>query len=225
MLLGYNTNGFAHHDPFEAIEAAGRDRLPSVALTLDHGPLNPFAADWPANLQRLKDTLQAAEAAERRSKRAPGSCSIRARKHEPTLVSADAAERQRRIDFLQRAIDAAALLDSDCVSLWSGVRRDDASDEATLERLAESLRAVAAARDRQRRDARLRARAGHVHRHDEVVSAAAAVDRRAAFAAHARRRPPLVPGRDCRSPTTSPAGASGSSTSTSRTCGPASTST
>jgi sugar phosphate isomerase/epimerase len=39
-------------------------------------------------------------------------------------------------------VDAAALLDSDCVSLWSGIRRDAASDEETLERLAESLRPV-----------------------------------------------------------------------------------
>ncbi|HEX5105340.1 MAG TPA: sugar phosphate isomerase/epimerase family protein, partial [Pirellulaceae bacterium] len=51
-------------------------------------------------------------------------------------------DRQRRIDFLKRAIDAAEALGSDCVSLWSGVREGDASDEATLERLAESLRTV-----------------------------------------------------------------------------------
>ena len=47
MLLGYNTNGFAHHDPFEAIELLAEIGYKSVALTLDHGPLNPFAADWP----------------------------------------------------------------------------------------------------------------------------------------------------------------------------------
>src|SRR5437762_13490826 len=63
-------------------------------------------------------------------------------KHQPTLVSPTAGERERRIDFLKRAIDAAAFLDSDCVSLWSGERRDDATDEAVLERLADSLRTV-----------------------------------------------------------------------------------
>jgi sugar phosphate isomerase/epimerase len=38
-------------------------------------------------------------------------------KHEPTLLS---PSRQRRIDFTKYAIDLAADLGSDCVSLWSG---------------------------------------------------------------------------------------------------------
>jgi len=141
MLLGYNTNGFAHHDPFEAIEVLAEIGYRSVALTLDHGAFNPFDDRWPGNLQRLKDTLR------RLGLRSIIETGARylldpRRKHEPTLVTASEAERQRRIDFLQRAIDAAAFLDSDCVSLWSGVRHDDASDEAVLERLTESLRVV-----------------------------------------------------------------------------------
>jgi sugar phosphate isomerase/epimerase len=141
MLLGYNTNGFAHHDPFEALEVLAEIGYRSVALTLDHGPLNPFAPDWPANLKRLKETLK------RLGMRSVVETGARylldpRGKHEPTLVSSDEAGRKRRIDFLNRAIDAAAALDSDCVSLWSGVRRDDASDEAGLERLTDSLRVV-----------------------------------------------------------------------------------
>ncbi|OYV78652.1 MAG: isomerase, partial [Planctomycetia bacterium 21-64-5] len=38
--------------------------------------------------------------------------------------------RQRRTDFLRRAIDAAHTLESDCISLWSGVVRDGAADGA-----------------------------------------------------------------------------------------------
>jgi sugar phosphate isomerase/epimerase len=141
MLLGYNTNGLAHHDPFDALELLAEIGYRSVALTLDHGPLNPLAADWPANQQRLKVALG------RRRLRNVIETGARflldpRRKHEPTLVSADEGARQKRVDFLKRAIDAAAALDSDCVSLWSGTRRDDASDEAVLERLAESLRQV-----------------------------------------------------------------------------------
>lgn len=141
MLLGYNTNGFAHHDPFDALEILAEIGYRSVALTLDHGPLNPFATDWPAQLQRLKSELQ------RLGLRSTIETGARylldpRHKHEPTLVSEAPAERQRRIDFLQRAVDAAAFLDSDCVSLWSGIRRDNASDEEVLERLAESLRVV-----------------------------------------------------------------------------------
>jgi sugar phosphate isomerase/epimerase len=141
MLLGYNTNGFAHHDPFEALEILAEIGYQSVALTLDHGALNPYAADWPANQQRLKETLRRLGLKNVVETGARYLLDPRT-KHEPTLVSASAAGRQQRIDFLRRAIDAAEALDSDCVSLWSGIRRDDASDEATLERLTESLRAV-----------------------------------------------------------------------------------
>jgi len=141
MLLGYNTNGFAHHDPFEAVQLLAEIGYKSVAITLDHGPLNPFAAEWSENLQRLKALLR------RLGLRSVIETGARflldpRHKHEPTLVSPAAGERERRIDFLKRAIDAAAVLESDCVSLWSGVRRDDATDEAVLERLSESLRIV-----------------------------------------------------------------------------------
>jgi len=141
MLLGYNTNGFAHHDPLDALEILAEIGYRGVALTLDHGPLNPFGTDWSANLQRLKATLKQLNL---RSTIETGARNLLdpRHKHQPTLVSPTAAERERRIDFLKRAIDTAAFLDSDCVSLWSGSRRDDASDEATLERLTESLRVV-----------------------------------------------------------------------------------
>jgi L-ribulose-5-phosphate 3-epimerase len=141
MLLGYNTNGFAHHDPFDAIELLADIGYQSVALTLDHGPLNPFTADWPANLERLKDALRRVRL---RSTIETGARFLLdpRRKHEPTLVSPTDVERIKRIDFLKRAVDAAAYLESDCVSLWSGIRRDDVTDEAMLERLSDSLRAV-----------------------------------------------------------------------------------
>jgi sugar phosphate isomerase/epimerase len=141
MILGYNINGFAHHDPFDALEILAEIGYRSVALTLDHGPLNPFAANWPANLSQLKDTLRRLQLKNVIETGARFLLDPR-RKHEPTLVSSSEAERSKRIDFLKRSIDVAAALDSDCVSLWSGTRRDDASDEATLERLAESLRVV-----------------------------------------------------------------------------------
>jgi L-ribulose-5-phosphate 3-epimerase len=141
MLLGYNTNGLAHHDPYLALELLAEIGYSSVAITLDHGPLNPLAEDWPAELPRLKEQLQRLGLKSVIETGARFLLNPRV-KHEPTLVSAAKGDRQVRIDFLRRAIDAAAFLDSDCVSLWSGTRRDDASDEQTLERLAESLRPV-----------------------------------------------------------------------------------
>ncbi|MCI0362216.1 MAG: sugar phosphate isomerase/epimerase [Planctomycetaceae bacterium] len=141
MLLGYNTNGLAHHDPFDALTLLREIGYQSVAITLDHGPLNPLAAGWTENLKRLKGELQ------RLGLRSVVETGARfllnpRLKHEPTLVSAAPEDRQIRMDFLRRAIDAAAFLESDCVSLWSGTRRDAASDELALERLAQSLRPV-----------------------------------------------------------------------------------
>jgi sugar phosphate isomerase/epimerase len=141
MLLGYNTNGFSNHDPLEAIAILAEIGYRSVAITLDHGPLNPFAADWDGNLRRLKEKLKRLNLRNTIETGARFLLDPRL-KHEPTLVSPTAQERDKRIDFLKRAIDAAATLDSDCVSLWSGVRRDEAADEAVLERLTESLRVV-----------------------------------------------------------------------------------
>jgi sugar phosphate isomerase/epimerase len=141
MLLGYNTNGLAHHDPYDAVALLAEIGYQSVAITFDHGPLNPLAEGFRANLQELKETLR------RHNLRSAIETGARFLldprvKHEPTLMTADPAGRGRRCDFLRRAIDAAAYLESDCVSLWSGILRDKASDEQALERLAEALRPV-----------------------------------------------------------------------------------
>ena len=138
MRLGYNTNGLAHHDPFDALVLLADIGYQSVALTLDQGRLNPFADDWSVQRARLKSALDGL-----------GMTSVietgarflldRCLKHEPTLVSARPVDRQRRIQFLKLAIDAAEFLGCDCVSLWSGVVRDRAEEQDVWERLAASL--------------------------------------------------------------------------------------
>jgi sugar phosphate isomerase/epimerase len=142
MRLGYNTNGWAHHDPFVALELIAELGYQSVALTLDYGPLNPFAGDWPAQLKRLKETLQRLQLSSVIETGARYLLDPR-RKHQPTLLSADAAGRQTRLDFLQRSLQAAAELESDCVSLWSGSADLSfgaaADDQTLLDRLAASL--------------------------------------------------------------------------------------
>ena len=60
-------------------------------------------------------------------------------KHEPTLVSAKSAGRPRRVEFLRHAIDMAAALGSDCVSLWSGILPKGDTREDGFRRLIESL--------------------------------------------------------------------------------------
>ena len=41
MLLGYNTNGLAHHDLFDAVELLADIGYRSVAITIDHTALPP----------------------------------------------------------------------------------------------------------------------------------------------------------------------------------------
>ena len=60
-------------------------------------------------------------------------------KHEPTLMTADADGRVRRMAFYRHAIRCAAELESDCVSLWSGVLRDNVPRAAAMQRLVGGL--------------------------------------------------------------------------------------
>ena len=141
MLLGYNTNGLAHHDLFEAIELLGECGYQSVALTLDHGALNPFAEHLHSEIARMKSLLQLCQMQSVIETGARYLLDPRV-KHEPTLVSPSVEERARRGDFLCRSIDIAAELGSDCVSLWAGVVHDGASPEVTNSRLIEGLKPV-----------------------------------------------------------------------------------
>lgn len=141
MLLGYNTNGFAHHDPQAALELLAEIGYGAVALTLDHGLLNPYDSRLEEQLdqvQRLLNRLGLRSVIETGARYL-----LDPRvKHEPTLLSADKAQRARRIDFLCRAVDIARRLQSDCVSLWSGVLRTPIDAEAAFARLAAGLRQV-----------------------------------------------------------------------------------
>jgi sugar phosphate isomerase/epimerase len=146
MLLGFSTNSIGDVDPLDAIPILRDMGYGSLAITLDHHALNPsahdpFAAELPARIARWRDALAAAGMA----------CVIEtgarhlldpAQKHEPTLVTADREARQRRIDFLCRAIDIAVDLGATCVSLWSGVVRDSADEAAIWSRLTGSLSPV-----------------------------------------------------------------------------------
>ncbi|HEX4145286.1 MAG TPA: sugar phosphate isomerase/epimerase family protein [Pirellulales bacterium] len=141
MFLGYNTNGFAHHDPVAALDLLAEIGYRSVALTIDHALLNPYGADPAGEVDRYRRLLA------RLGLRSVVETGARflldpRRKHEPTLVSPQADERARRVDFLCRSIDIAAALGSDCVSLWAGVLHDGAPPATAWSRLAESLSAV-----------------------------------------------------------------------------------
>ncbi len=138
MRLGYSTNSIGDVNPLEAIPVLHDLGYRSLAITLDRDTLDPFAADLPARTVRWREALAAAgmgcvvETGARHLLDA-------AVKHEPTLVSSDPAARARRIDFTRRAIDVAAELGAECVSLWSGIVRDAAPADTVWARLAHGL--------------------------------------------------------------------------------------
>lgn len=141
MFLGYNTNGMAHHDLLEAVELLAEIGYRSVAITIDHGALAPGCAETPRQLEALRRLL------ERTGMRSVIETGARFLldprvKHEPTLVSADAGGRQRRIEFYKHAIRTAAKLESGCVSLWSGAPRDPAPTAEVMDRLVDGLQEV-----------------------------------------------------------------------------------
>jgi L-ribulose-5-phosphate 3-epimerase len=138
MFLGYNTNGFAHHDLFQAVGLLAQIGYRGVAITIDHGPLWPPEKGSGRNIAQLKKMLRdlglrSVIETGARFLLDPGV------KHEPTLVSADP---RRRIEFYKYAVDLAAELGSDCVSLWSGAVRDGISLDEALKRLLQGLREV-----------------------------------------------------------------------------------
>lgn len=141
MRLGYNTNGMAHHELFDAVTLLAEIGYESVAITVDHGALPPYARYLPQLLGRLRRLLTQLGM---RSVIETGARFLldRGNKHEPTLISADPAGRARRVEFYRHAIRCAAELESDCVSLWSGVVRDEAPRAEAMGRLVAGLEEV-----------------------------------------------------------------------------------
>jgi L-ribulose-5-phosphate 3-epimerase len=138
MFLGYNTNGFAHHDLFEAVGLLAQIGYSGVAITVDHGPLWPPDKDSGRKIVQLKKMLRDLGLRSVIETGARFLLDPRV-KHEPTLVSADPS---RRIDFYKYAVDCAAELGSNCVSLWSGAVRDGISPDEALNRLSQGLHEV-----------------------------------------------------------------------------------
>ena len=143
LRFAYNTNGTANHrldDAIRLIKDAGYD---GVALTLDIHHLDPFAENWVVEADRVGSLLE---------KLGLGSViETGARflldptaKHEPTLVTADAAGRTRRIGFLKRAVDIAQVLKSEAVSFWAGVPKPGVDRAEAHGWLVEGLSEVAA---------------------------------------------------------------------------------
>lgn len=149
MLLGYNTNGMAHHDPLEAIELLAQIGYRAVAITIDHGVLNPRATnlgDQAGRIRRLSAKHGMAVVIETGARYLLDPW----KKHEPTLVSADKDRRSVRTAFYVQALETAVELRAECVSIWSGVVHDSTTDDEAFDRLKSALAPVLQAADRLR---------------------------------------------------------------------------
>jgi L-ribulose-5-phosphate 3-epimerase len=135
MLPGYNTNGFAHHRLEDALVVLAELGYRSIALTLDYHALNPFDPDLARQLATVKVLLEKHSLHSVVETGARFLLDLR-RKHQPTLLS-PLPDRERRLDFLMRAVDIAANLGSDAVSFWSGKPDASASPQELMERLAD----------------------------------------------------------------------------------------
>jgi sugar phosphate isomerase/epimerase len=141
LRFGYNTNGFAHHRLEDVLPILAELGYESVAITLDHYALNPFDKDLNRQMGEVRHWLE----------RLRLKCVIetgsrylldRKRKHQPTLVSPTAWEREYRLEYLKRAVWIAEALGADCVSFWSGTPVDDAPIEELWQRLTDGCRAL-----------------------------------------------------------------------------------
>lgn len=138
MLLGYNTNGLAHHAIGDAIELLVGIGYKCVGVTLDHGVLNPFSHGLGSQVEKL-NALAAEHSLAFAVETGARYLMDPRQKHEPTLVSPTKEGRDRRVEFLQMAVQIAADLGARCVSLWSGVVHDGADRETAWRRLTDAL--------------------------------------------------------------------------------------
>jgi sugar phosphate isomerase/epimerase len=134
MLLGYNTNGFAHHQLEDALTILAEMGYRSVAITLDHAALDPFGPDLRSQVTAVRAQLRALDL---RSVVETGARFLLdpRLKHQPTLLSSGPEARRRRLDFLHRAVDIAHHLGSDAVSFWSGTPDQPDPDAVFWDRL------------------------------------------------------------------------------------------
>jgi sugar phosphate isomerase/epimerase len=142
LRWAYNTNGIANHRLDDALALIAESGYDGVALTLDHHHLDPYAPELHARAEALARRLRELGLGSVIETGARFLLDPR-RKHEPTLISPDASGRARRVDFLRRAIEIAAICQSEAVSFWSGVPRSEVTREQAWEYLLQGIAEVA----------------------------------------------------------------------------------
>ena len=148
LRFAYNTNGCGSHRLNDALDLMAEAGYRGVALTLDHHHFDPFAETWERDALALRRRLDALGFGAVIETGARFLLDPRA-KHEPTLVTADASGRARRIDFLRRAIDIAAIIGAEAMSFWAGVPKPGVDRHAAHAWLRDGLGDIAAYATRQ----------------------------------------------------------------------------
>ena len=120
LRYAYNTNGLAHHRLTDALHLLADAGYGGVALTLDVQHLDPFADDAAEQAERVRALCERLGLGVVVETGARFLMDPRD-KHEPTLVTASAEGRARRLDFLRRCCDLAEVLGAEAVSFWAGV--------------------------------------------------------------------------------------------------------
>ncbi|GGE93052.1 sugar phosphate isomerase/epimerase family protein [Sphingomonas prati] len=141
LRYAYNTNGAANHRLDDALRLIADCGYDGVALTLDHHHLDPFAPNWAREAERVARVLQELRLGSVIETGARYLLDPR-EKHEPTLVTAAADGRARRVAFLCRALDIAAMLGSETMSFWAGVPKPGVDAQAAHGWLDEGLARV-----------------------------------------------------------------------------------
>jgi len=142
MILGYNTNGFAHHRLADAIDIIAELGYGGLALTPDVNHLDPDDTALLQNAERVADHLRARNLA----------CVIETgarfvldprRKHQPTLMSADPEERALRSGFLMTLTRLGGWFAVPTISFWSGTATAIEPSAVLMARLVEECKALA----------------------------------------------------------------------------------
>lgn len=144
MQLGYSTNSLQNHRLGDALQLLAEHGYQAVAITPDTCHLDPDATS-DAQLDELARRLR--DLGLRPSMETGARFLLDPRhKHEPTLMTRDAAGVARRLDFYGRVAAMGARLGAEVVSFWTGIDREpgDDSDPRMLDGIAKACERIRA---------------------------------------------------------------------------------
>ncbi|MGW2509702.1 sugar phosphate isomerase/epimerase family protein [Streptomyces scopuliridis] len=138
LRFGYGTNGLTDLRLDDALGLLADLGYDGVGLTLDHMHLDPMAADLTARTQRVARRLAELGLGVTVETGARYVLDPR-RKHGPTLLDPDPADRAARTRLLVRAVQVAADLGAHAVHCFSGIVQGPTDTDTAWKRLEEGM--------------------------------------------------------------------------------------